>query len=220
MNYDIFKYKKINKKNLLKYGFTLHNNTFGYTAPIMNGDFNLNIQVKAPNIVGTLLTEAETEEPYTLHLTSETGTFVGKVREEYEKILYDIAEKCFENDVFKTKQAKDIISYISDKYGGELEFLWEKTPDCAIARRLESKKWYIIFMVVKKDRFGFESGEEVEVINLHCPVGDVPELLQSRGIYPAYHMNKKHWISIILDETVPVVEIYKLLDKSYELAKK
>ena len=75
-------------------------------------------------------------------------------------------------------------------------------------------------MVIKKDRLGFDTDETVEVIDLHSMPNDIPELLKTGTIYPGYHMNKKHWITIILDESVPVVEIYKLLDKSYNLAKK
>ena len=220
MENDIFKYKKLNKTKLLKNGFAEADGVYSSSVPVLGGDFVVKIEIKSPNKVKTTLTETETDEIYTLHLTSEAGSFVGQVRDEYEKVLNNISEKCFDNDAFKTKQANEIIKYISKKYGDELEFLWEKSPDCAIARRKESKKWYIIFMSVKKDRFGFDTDEAVEVINLHARADEVQKLLKQSGIYPAYHMNKKYWISIILDDLLPVAEIYKLLDNSYELAKK
>lgn len=37
------------------------------------------------------------------------------------------------------------------------------------------------------------------------------------AIRPAYHMNKEHWISIILNGTVPDSEIKRLIIESYEL---
>jgi predicted DNA-binding protein (MmcQ/YjbR family) len=37
------------------------------------------------------------------------------------------------------------------------------------------------------------------------------------GFLPAYHMNKEHWLTVLLDNTVPEKEIYELIDDSYEL---
>lgn len=41
-----------------------------------------------------------------------------------------------------------------------------------------------------------------------------------QSVVPAYHMNKTHWNSIILDGTVPAEDIKHMLDMSYELTKK
>ena len=43
------------------------------------------------------------------------------------------------------------------------------------------------------------------------------ELRQIPGIYPAYHMNHKTWISVVLDETLPDEKILELIDTSYQL---
>ena len=75
-------------------------------------------------------------------------------------------------------------------------------------------------MTIKKDSLGFDSADEIEIIDLRAQTDDIPLLLKSRKIYPGYHMNKKHWITIVLDDSLPVMEIYKLLDESYELANK
>ncbi len=39
------------------------------------------------------------------------------------------------------------------------------------------------------------------------------------SVIPAYHMNKEHWNSIILDGTIPVETIKKMIEESYELTK-
>ena len=41
-------------------------------------------------------------------------------------------------------------------------------------------------------------------------------LLQQEGYYSAYHMNKKNWITVILDGTVPLKEIYSVIDFSFD----
>ncbi len=80
----------------------------------------------------TKVVENSTQDEYILHLTNATGEFVGKIRTEYERLLNDVMEKCFDKDIFKSKQAKEIISYITNKYGDELEYLWPKFPKNAI----------------------------------------------------------------------------------------
>mgnify|MGYP000517419295 CR=1 FL=1 len=60
----------------------------------------------------------------------------------------------------------------------------------------------------------------MDVVNLKCEPDLIPNLINEKGIYPAYHMNKKHWCTIYLDGTVGLEEIYKLIDISYELAEK
>jgi len=40
---------------------------------------------------------------------------------------------------------------------------------------------------------------------------------QYPGIRPGYHMNKKHWNSVYVNQDVPDELIYELIKKSYEL---
>ena len=56
---------------------------------------------------------------------------------------------------------------------------------------------------------------EVEIINLKLEPSEIENLLKMDGFYPAYHMNKKSWISIILNDTISDEEILKLVEKSY-----
>ncbi|MDE5604736.1 MAG: MmcQ/YjbR family DNA-binding protein [Eubacterium sp.] len=159
-------------------------------------------------------------EPYTLHLASgAVGEFVGTIRAEYENILTDIADKCFEPDVFKTDIAKEIIAYVRNTYGDELEYLWKKFPDNAVVRRSDNKKWYAAILTVSRSKLGFESDEIVEVIDLRMKPEEV-EKIDKVKILPGYHMNKKHWITVVLDGSVSLDEIFTLIDESYVLAKK
>ena len=75
-------------------------------------------------------------------------------------------------------------------------------------------------MTVNRQKLGFEKDEDVEVIDIRAPKEEVPNLLKSDNIYPAYHMNKNSWITVILDGSMDIQEIFALIDKSYELALK
>ncbi len=219
MNNICFKNKKYNNRKLLKYGFKEIKDGFKYTEKFLDNQFELIIEISKSGKIKTKVIEIEEKEEYTLHLVeSAEGTFVGKVREEYERILNAIEEKCFDSDVFKYEMTKRLINYAAEKYGDEVEYLWEKTPDNGVLRRKDTQKWYAAILTVKKNKFGFKSDEYVEVVNLRVPPEDMEIILGNKNIYPAYHMNKKHWISIILDNSVTFKDICRFTDNSYILA--
>lgn len=221
MSESIFKDKKCDFKALKEYGFKLKKNVYIYKTKLLNGQFILNIEVDKNGYVFSHLFDCQTGEEYRLHKNENlTGAFIGQVREEFETVLNDIAQKCFRFEVFKNRRTKQIIKYIKEKYGDELEFLWADTPDCAIARRKDNQKWYLIIMTVKKDRLGFKSEEKVEVMNLTALPEEVSQIIDNKTFFPAYHMNKKSWYSILLETVEEIEQIYELIDRSYKKVKK
>jgi len=58
-------------------------------------------------------------------------------------------------------------------------------------------------------------------INLKC---DPDEALALRDVFesviPGYHMNKKHWNTVILDGSIPDGEVERMIDRSYGLVVK
>ena len=180
----------------------------------------MNVSVTEQGSVSAMVWDTDLNEPYTLHLVSRAvGEFVGKIKSEYEEVLNSISDQCFEPDVFKTVFAKEIITYVRSKYGNEPEYLWNRFPDNAVVRRSDNKKWYLAILTVSRSKLGFKSDEIVEAIDLRMKPEEV-EKIDRVNILPGYHMNKKHWITIVLDGTVLLDEIYSLIDNSYKLAKK
>lgn len=216
---DFFTNKKNNKAKLLKFGFTLENGLFIYKQILPDNKFNLTVFIDDKGKLHTKLIDPETNELYTLHLLEGvSGNFAGKIKKEYEQILQKIADECFDPDVFKTRQANDLIKYIKEKYNDEPEFLWEKFAGNAIVRRKDNLKWYAAFLSVSKQKLGFSETSSVEIIDLRTI--DADKIIDNKTVFPGYHMNKKHWITIILDNSVPMDYIKKRIDESYILAKK
>ena len=216
----IFKNKSCNFEKLIEFGFTKNEDTYFYKTILQADGFEINVSITEQGEVSATVIDTDLNEPYTLHLASgAVGEFVGNIKAEYEAVLTEIAESCFEPDVFKTDLAKEIILYIRNTYGDELEYLWKKFPDNAVVRRSDNKKWYAALLTVSRSKLGFESDEMVEVIDLRMKPEEV-EKIDKVKILPGYHMNKKHWITVVLDGTVPINEICSLIDESYVLAKK
>ena len=92
-----------------------------------------------------------------------------------------------------------ILAYVREKFGTEPEYPWARYPHYAVLRHQQGRKWYALIMDVPPDRLGLDGDGPVEIINLKSD--GVLDLLISGtpGFLPAYHMDKRHWVSILLD---------------------
>ena len=222
MKITCFDFKSPDYKKLESYGFIRNGQNYGYITQILNGQFELRVDIDGENgKVKTELFDAGSGEPYTLHLVDGAGgAFVGEVREAFGYVLNNISEKCFKNDVFKGDCARAVIEYVRNKYGDELEFLWSGFPSNAVWRRKDNNKWYGVMLTVAKSKLGLNSDEVVNIIDLRINLEHLDKLADGVRYCRGYHMNKKHWFTMCLDGSVPVEEIYGYIDASYLLAKK
>lgn len=219
--HTLFKRKKINFSKLIPFGFIQDGNTYIYKKILSESEFILTVKITEDGSVSAEIIDATVNEPYTLYFVDgAVGSFVGKVKMQYEETLTEIAEKCFEPDVFKSRQTKECIEYVRQKYANELEFLWEKFPDNAVWRRTDNEKWYGAILTVSKSKLGIKSDEPVEIIDLRIQSEKMTELIDNEHYFPGWHMNKKNWYTIILDGSVSMEELCRRIDESYVLAKK
>ena len=217
---DIFKRKKCNIEKMSAYGFIRKDGQSIYKTNIMDGAFILHVFVAENGDVDTDLIEIENGEPYVLYKTNASGTFVGEIRAAVEAVLTDIANACYDSLVFKTKQAQMAIEYVREKYGDELEFLWTKFPDNAVWRRKDNQKWYGAILTVNGKKIGLNTDKIVEIIDLRMKAENRNDILSREHYYPGWHMNKKSWYTIVLDDCIPDEEIKLRITESYELANK
>lgn len=215
---SLFQRKKVNTEKLLTYGFEQTGEGYRYSTEILDRQFLLHIDISPVGAVETNVYDHHSGEEYVLYKTSAVGSFVGEVRSACEDVLREIADHCWDIEVFRSEQAKMIIQYVREKYGDELEFLWKRSPNNAIWRRKDTEKWYGAILTVSRDKLGLESTEVVEIIDLRVKPEKMEQLLSQEGYYPGWHMNKKHWYTIILDGSLSDEEICKCVDESFGLA--
>ena len=164
----------------------------------------------------TKLIEIETGEEYTLHLLPNAeGAFVGKVKDEVDLALEKIIKNCTKNNVFSLAQSQRIISYVKKTYNASLEFLWDGFPVGAIWRRSDNQKWFGVMMNIPINRIGFDGEEMVDIVNVRA---DALSTIDNKYIFPAYHMNKKSWVSVLLNKGLDDEKLFAFVDKSFELA--
>ena len=108
-----------------------------------------------------------------------------------------------------------IFAYIKKKYKAAPEYPWGE-DDGAVLRHGDNRKWFALVMNIGREKLGLAGEDRVDVINLK--IDDMvfkDALMQDRGIFPAYHMNKEHWITVLLDGTVEEAKVCGLIDLSF-----
>ena len=216
---DFFRKYTPDFNKLVKYGFKQEKSKYLFEKLFRRNEFKAVIEIsKSGKIKGKVFDIENQDEFLPLrYFPQETqeGAFVGEIREEYNKILTDIRKKCFSEKYFVSPQSNRITRAVIEKYGNEPVFMWEQTPGCGVFKNPDNNKWYGIIMDVDRTKIGEKNKIFVELLNIKLDKDEIQELLKTKGFYPAYHMNKKSWITIALDETVPDEKILELISESY-----
>lgn len=214
---EIFKRTHVDLQKLEEYGFQKDNDCYKFSKTFMENNFRADIIVDHNGNVSGKVYDLQVDEEYTnIRIEHQVGEFVNRVREAYQNILKDIREYCFTKDYFLSEQANRMTKYIIDKYHDKPEFLWDKFPRYGVFRNQNNDKWYSIIMNIDKYKITNGTGE-IEIIDLKVDEDSIKSLLKKKGFYEGYHMNKKNWITIILDDTISDEEIQKRIDDSYQL---
>lgn len=113
----------------------------------------------------------------------------------------------------------ELQTYITNTFSTEPDYPWLKYPDNAVFRHKDSRKWFALITDVPASKLDIQNADVVSIVNLKCDPLLIGSLRQEPSFFPAWHMNKESWITIILDGTVPDDQLKTFLDMSYELTK-
>ncbi len=209
---------------------------------ILNGDFYALVTL---NILRGQLEvqvfETATDEKYALFdVASACGAFGGEVRGEVQKLMEEIRAKCFVTQDIKQKY----VDFLHSRFGAYGDTPWADDGDdddkikCAVSNgrvknlndasrnrtnatstvfRCPNNKWFALVMKIKFSSLGFKSDEPVWAVNLKADPDLIPKVTDRKSIFPAYHMNKKYWITVLLTAVTDFDVLCKLTLRSYEL---
>ena len=223
---DFFAKKRVAFERLVPFGFEKSLAGYDYREKILNGDFEVQLHISADGQVSGKVMDTDLGEEYlALHVPAASGNFVGQVRQAYQEVLERVAEACFEALPFASDQMNRLANHLKATYGDDFDHPFEKYPEFSSFRYPENQKWYGLVMTLARGKL--DLGEEqwsqealddkVEIINIKVEQAKLPELIEIKGVYPSYHMNKKSWVSVVLDETVPDELLFSLVDNSRAL---
>ena len=108
--------------------------------------------------------------------------------------------------------------YCLNTYGTSPDYPFDEDFETAVFRHSDNRKWFALSMRVSRRKFSFDSDEVIDVVNLKLPTEMFGSFSAADGVYPAYHMNKLHWISVLLPDA-PNDVVQFLLNASFEATK-
>ena len=215
---ELFKKYTFNEEALINYGFSFNNGIYSYNKLLNNNSFELQLLINNKILTGKLIDLVFNDEYKNINLDIQ-GNFISSLKSECELILKDIRDHCYKKNDFIYPQSNRLSIRIKDKYNISPEYLWDTDPNFGVFRNNNTKKWFGIIMNIPKSKIVGNDTKEIEVLNvmLHDKTSIY---LNNNNIYPAYHMNKKNWISIILDDSLNDNDIMNLIDISYNNSNK
>ena len=211
---DIFKRAEINKSLLAQYGFRQEKELLTLEVPFMNGDFKAVISVDGSGHISGNVYETATQDIFLPLRVESMDGFAAKVRSAYMNVLKDIKEKCCHENIFISAQTNRLAEAIYQKYEDKPVFPWDDFSG-GVFKNPDNGKWYAIVMEIDVKKVDKKLNGNVEVVNIKLDPEKIQELHKEKGFYPAYHMNKKNWISILLNDIVPDQVLLTLLDESH-----
>ena len=110
-------------------------------------------------------------------------------------------------------------AWLEETWGVEGDFPFEEDFVTKVYRHRDNRKWFALLMRIPASRLGLPSEALLDVVNLKCSEDVRDSLWGTEGIHPAYHMSKRHWISVRLDGSVDRQTVEFLLGVSYSLTK-
>ena len=112
--------------------------------------------------------------------------------------------------------ARQALELIGERFDVEAEFLWESSPGSAAFRHPLSRKWFAVLMSgLPRERLNLPGEGLTDILDVKCAPALAGALRDGRRFLPAYHMNKEHWITLVLDGSIPPEEMVPILDLGY-----
>ena len=212
---DVEKYN-FSKEQLNGFGFKEEAEKLVYRKEILDSSFLIEIVFVNSQLLIEVY-DLEFDEIYSLFsVESAIGETVQNIREHVENLLSSILGLADESG----KISSEVIDYCNNKYGENHVNPFKKHPDI-LAMVNEKNKWYALLLDVEYNKLNknIDITTKVKILNVKYPTDKILEIIDNKNIFPAYHMNKKHWISIVLDKNIKLETIKELIDISYSLVK-
>ena len=197
---------------LINFGFQFEDNILVFKRNILNDVFRIEIKLISTDFEIEVY-DLDFNEVYSLFsVDSANGEIVTAIREEVKDVLEKIL--CLESVIYE-----DVLRYVKERYNSTIVKPFKTNPDIK-ALITPKGKWYALFLDVEYNKLQKDSfvDSKVKIVNLKHIPSKISSVIDNRNIFPAYHMNKNHWISVVLDNNIDIEYVKGLIELSYDLA--
>ena len=196
---------------LINFGFQFEDNTLVFKRNILNDVFRMEIKLISTDFEIEVY-DLDFNEVYSLFsVDSASGEIVTAIREEVKDVLEKIL--CLESIIYE-----DVLRYVKERYNSTTVKPFKTNPDIK-ALVTAKNKWYALFLDVEYNKLQKDSlvDSKVKIVNLKHLSSEISTVIDNRNIFPSYHMNKNHWISVVLDNNIDIEYVKELIELSYNL---
>ncbi len=210
-----FNDNQLNEQKLKKCGFNLTKGKFLLKKPL-NDDFTVEIEIDSQNFNINLIDNNFNEQYEMLNILSINTAFVASLRKQVENLAAEIVKNCLDNINIKSA----VVNHIKERYNVIPQAPWDEYPHYLTFKHPKSDKWFALIMDVNMDKLVKNKNYVVDIINLKAPPTFVEKIIDNKNIFPAYHMNKIHWYTVVLNKGIKLEKLMELIDISYNSVKK
>ncbi len=212
---EIFDKNIFNSKLAINYGFSKVGDYYILQSDIDMENFNVIVKIGKDSFEANVIELPFNEEYILFNVSDSKGKFVSKIRKNVNELIENIVKNCFTSLDYR----KLLLDYVKEKYGTTPEEPWEDNNHATI-KTSNSKKWYGIFMSIPYKTLGLDKSGKIDVLNVKLNPELIQSLIDKKHFFPAYHMNKKYWITILLDSDMDLNLVKSLIDESFKLVEK
>lgn len=160
--------------------------------------------------------DAATNEKFLPFYQQQKSEYAANIVKNVKALQQDILDKCFTEQNIK----EDLFNWCTKKWPDRELNTWEKFPKYVALKDKATGKWFALFANVKLsslDKNQFKSDQEVWVVNVKLDDA-TKSTIDHKRYFPAFHMGKKNWVSILLDSKTNIPVTQELIKESYENA--
>ena len=210
--FDLYSF---NEYKAVEYGFRFENGKYVITKDLKDDSFYIRVEINDDDFAVKVFERPDDEEYLPFNVFEEKGTFVSKIREYADKVVDEIVEKCF----VLTDVRSLVFDHVREKYGTVPARPWGDHDEYYTLNVQKNGKWYGLVMYIPYKALKVEKEGKINVMNIKLSPENIASVVDNIHYFPAYHMNKKYWISVILDKDLDMEKLFSLIDESYSLVK-
>jgi len=198
---DVFlQYRPVPEK-MTRHGFVRSGTDWLLRGEVMFGKFQAEFRWTEQGKPRITIWE-DGEEYSLIHVESADGDYVRRIRDACAVWMTEIRDRCFARKQFCGEQANRIADALLRIFGDEPDDPWKgRYPGIGVFRLKDNRRWYAIIMNVDGTSVHYPSAH-CDVLTFRAGIERGDELLRTPGFIPAYHMNHKSWVSVVLNDSV------------------
>lgn len=194
MLYPILEQYDVDIKKALAYGFVREGAGLTLRKVLPETEFYAVVTL-AGRALSVNVLERDTDEEYLpFNVADNISGYVMSVREKAEALLEEIKMQC----LIKSNVKLQLMDYCSQRFGTVPDAPWPETPENFTFKTARRNKWYALFMTIPYKSLGLAKAGKADVLNIKLPPAKILQMVDRQHFYPAYHMNKKHWLTVML----------------------